>query len=86
MKFGYITRNGDAVTNDTQKDGFDFGDINFHSFSLSRNLETSRTIRVFERNFNYIKFVFFSDENDDMSPLSVSAIYTVNDKITIGVS
>ena len=86
MKFGYVTRKGNAVTNGLQNDGFDLGSVDFHSFSFLRKFETSRTVRLFERNFNYIKFVFFSDENDDMSPLSVSAIYTVNDKITIGVS
>ena len=86
MKFGYVTRKGDAVTNGPQNDGFDLGSVDFRSFSFLRKFETSRTVRLFERNFNYIKFVFFSDENDDMSPLSVSAIYTVNDKITIGVS
>ena len=86
MKFGYVTRKGDAVTNGLKNNGFDLGSVDFHSFSFLRKFETSRTVRLFERNFNYIKFVFFSDENDDMSPLSVSAIYTVNDKITIGVS
>ena len=86
MKFGYVTRRGNAMSDSFPNDGFDFGMIDFRSFSFSRSFEMSRTVRLFERNFNYVKFVFFSDENDDMSPISVSAIYTVNDKITIGVS
>lgn len=86
MKFGYVTRMGNAMSDSFPNDGFDFGMIDFRSFSFSRSFEMSRTVRLFERNFNYVKFVFFSDENDDMSPISVSAIYTVNDKITIGVS
>ena len=86
MQIGYVTRkNNFSKTLFSSNGNFDFADTDFCSFSFTSDMASGTTVRVFERGFNYIKFVFRSEGDCEFSPVSLAAVYTENDKISLGV-
>ena len=57
---------------------FSFDDFNFNDFSFDTGFNNSYSVRVNERNFNYIMFRFISDSDTDCIINKFTAIYKIN--------
>ena len=78
LAFGYETRNVYKMLNVKGIRRFTFDDFNFNNFSFDTGFNNSYSVRVNERNFNYIMFRFVSDSDTDCIINKFTAIYKIN--------
>ena len=78
VTIGYQTRNieKDFITYGTK--GFDFNDIDFEDFSFESSFTNSNTIRVKERNFNFIIIRYVSDTQSACAVNGITIRYKIN--------
>ena len=57
---------------------FDFGALDFESFSFDTGFAQSFTRRLNVRNFNYIVFRIYSDTAEDCAVNSIAIEYKIN--------
>lgn len=78
LTIGYQTRNieKDFITHGTK--GFDFNDIDFENFSFESSFTNSNTIRVKERNFNFIVLRYVSDTQSACAVNGITIRYKIN--------
>lgn len=62
-------------------DGFSFADFEFKSFVFDGNFAKSFVKRIFERNFNYIRFRFASESDGPFGIENAQAVYSVNNEL-----
>ena len=84
FSFGYETRGVRRLIEAKGINAFSFDDLAFDNFSFDTDFASSYSVKVNERNFNFIIFRFVSDSDTDCSINSFSAIYKIN-KSNIGV-
>ena len=75
---GYQTRNVDRDFMTYGTKGFDFNDIDFQDFSFESSFTSSNTIRVKERNFNFIVFRYVSDTPQECAVNGITVRYKIN--------
>ncbi len=75
---GYQTRNVDRDFMTYGTKGFDFNDIDFQDFSFESSFTSSNTIRVKERNFNFIVFRYVSDTSQECAVNGITVRYKIN--------
>lgn len=75
---GYQTRNIEKTFVTHGSGGFDFNDIDFDNFSFESSFTTSNTIRVKERNFNFIVLRYVSDNQKACAVNGITMRYKVN--------
>lgn len=78
VSFGYSTRNVDKIINAKGINVFSFDDFSFENFSLNPTFANSYSVKCNERNFNYIVFRFYSDNNSDCRVNALTIIYKIN--------
>jgi hypothetical protein len=78
LAFGYETRNVYKMLNVKGIRRFTFDDFNFNDFSFDTGFNNSYSVRVNERNFNYIMFRFVSDSDTDCIINKFTTIYKIN--------
>jgi len=78
ISVGYQTRNieKDFLTYGTK--GFDFNDIDFEEFSFESSFTNSNTLRVKERNFNFILLRYTSDNQKACAVNGITIRYKIN--------
>lgn len=78
VALGYQTRNieKDFITYGNR--GFDFNDIDFEDFSFESTFTNSNTLRVKERNFNFIILRYISDTNTACAVNGITIRYKIN--------
>ncbi len=78
ISLGYQTRNieKDFTTYGTR--GFNFNDIDFEDFSFESSFTNSNTMRVKERNFNFIIIRYISDTNTACAVNGITIRYKIN--------
>lgn len=78
ITIGYQTRNTerDYITHGTK--GFDFNDIDFNDFSFESSFTNSNTLRVKERNFNFILLRYVSDTQSACAVNGITIRYKIN--------
>ena len=78
ISLGYQTRNieKDFTTYGTR--GFDFNDIDFEDFSFESSFTNSNTMRVKERNFNFIVLRYISDTDTACAVNGITIRYKIN--------
>ena len=87
ISFGYETR---AVSRLIGAKGvqsvnsFSFDNLSFESFTFDSGYASSYTVRVNERNFNFIIFRFISEEDSDCAVNDITLTYKIN-RSNIGV-
>ena len=85
LKIGFQTDNKELLINSHSNGaGFNFNDINFNDFNFENSFIKSNTIKVKERNFNFISFRYISDTNKDVAVNSITVMYKIN-RINKGV-
>lgn len=75
---GYQTRNLEKDFSARGAREFDFNDINFEDFSFEGSFASSFTLRVKERNFNFIVVRYISDNQNSCAVNSITIRYKVN--------
>lgn len=80
VQFGYDTRDCEKtiLRNSLGEGYFDYDAINFSDFSFEANFAASHTVRVKDRNFNYITFKLISDNDKDCAVCNLKAVYQYN--------
>lgn len=78
LSFGYETRSIDKLINAKGINIFSFENFSFENFSFDAGFASSYSVKVKERNFNFIIFRFISDNEYDCAVNSFSAIYKIN--------
>lgn len=78
VRFGYETRRGTAQMRGRGISPFSLTNVNFCDFTFESGFTTSYTVRASERNFNYIRFRFLSDDDQNCQINSFSAVYKIN--------
>ena len=80
LTFGYETRKTvrELVAQGLHK--FSFEDLDFSSFSFDTGFANSYSVKVKERNFNYITFRFVSDSDRDCSINNFTVTYKINQR------
>ena len=78
VALGYQTRNieKDFITYGPR--GFDFNDIDFEDFSFESSFTNSNTMRVKERNFNFIILRYISDTDTACAVNGITIRYKIN--------
>ena len=78
ISVGYQTRNieKDFITYGTKR--FDFNDIDFEDFSFESSFTSSNTLRVKERNFNFILLRYISDNQQACAVNGMTIRYKIN--------
>lgn len=78
ISLGYQTRNieKDFITHGSR--GFDFNDIDFEDFSFESSFTNSNTLRVKERNFNFIILRYISDTQTACAVNGITIRYKIN--------
>lgn len=78
ISVGYQTRNIEKDFMTYGNRGFNFGDINFADFSFESSFTNSNTIRVKERNFNFIILRYVSDNQSSCAVNGITIRYKIN--------
>ncbi len=78
IKFGYETARSFVEVESIKSKAFNFNDISLDNLTFDTFGADSYTRKVNERNFNFIRFYFASDENSDCSINKISLIYKFN--------
>ena len=84
MKFGYETDKRLCEIDAKGTGIFSFEELDFDDFSFTTGFQNSYSVKVKERNFNYILFRFVSDSDKVCSINDLTAIYKIN-KRNLGV-
>lgn len=84
LEFGFETRRTSRTLLSKGMQAFSFDDLDFSNFSFETGFTSSYSVKVRERNFNYIQFRFISDSDTDCAVNSMTAIYKIN-KRNLGV-
>lgn len=82
--FGYETRQTNRDYTAKTGTGFSFEDINFEDFSFDSAFANSYTVKLKERNFNFIVFRFISDNQYYCAVNTLAITYKIN-KLNKGV-
>lgn len=78
LNFGYETRMSNADVVGKSMRGLSFDDIDFNNFTFETSFASSYTVRVKERNFNYIILRFISDSPYSCAVHNLTAVYKIN--------
>lgn len=78
MSIGYQTRNIERDFSTRGTRGFDFNDIDFEDFSFESSFTNSKTLRVKERNFNFIILRYVSDTQTACAVNGITIRYKIN--------
>lgn len=78
LSFGYETKNADKLINAKGLNVFSFENFSFEEFSFDTGFANSYSIKVKERNFNFIMFRFISDNDCDCAINNFTIIYKIN--------
>lgn len=84
ISFGYETKEVSKSVGAKGINVFSFDRFSFENFSFNTGFASSYSVRVRERNFNYIIFRFVSDSNTDCAVNDFTVSYKIN-KSNIGV-
>lgn len=84
IAFGYETRTVNKAFDAKGLNVFSFENLSFKSFSFDTGFASSYSVRVNERNFNFIIFRFISDAASDCAVNDITLLYKFNRK-NIGV-
>ena len=78
ISIGYQTRNIETDFTTFGSRGFDFNDIDFENFSFESSFTNSNTLRVKERNFNFIILRYISDTQTACAVNGITIRYKIN--------
>ena len=78
VSFGYTTRNVDKVIAAKGIHVFSLDNFSFENFTLNPAFANSYSVRCNERNFNFIAFRFYSDNDSDCRVNALTIIYKIN--------
>lgn len=78
VEIGIQTRNIDKFFTTYGTRGFDFNDIDFDDFSFESSFTSSHTIRIKERNFNFMILRYVSDNQQACAVNGISIRYKIN--------
>lgn len=78
LSFGYETRNASKFINAKGINVFSFDNFSFENFSFDTGFANSYSVKVNERNFNFIIFRFISDSDSDCAVNNFTIIYKIN--------
>ncbi len=78
ISFGYETRNASKVLNAKGIKVFSFDNFSFEDFSFITGFASSYSVKVNERNFNFIIFRFISDDDGDCAVNNFTIKYKIN--------
>lgn len=84
LSFGYETRKVNKLINARGINVFSFDNFSFENFSFDTAFANSYSVKVNERNFNFIIFRFVSDNDSNLIVNNFTVIYKIN-KSNIGV-
>lgn len=85
LSFGYETRRKRQMMEAKGLSEFSFEDFSFKNFAFDTEFATSYTVKVNERNFNFVTFRFVSDTDRDCAVNSFTVTYKIN-KTNTGVN
>ena len=76
--FGYETRTAMRMSDTLVSERpFSLAAVDLRDFIFDGGFAASRTVKVFERSFNFIRFHFYSDEAENCAPAALTAIYKI---------
>ena len=78
LSFGYETRNASKYINAKGINIFSLENLSFENFSFDTGFASSYSVKVNERNFNFIMFRFVSDNDSDCAVNNFTIIYKIN--------
>lgn len=78
VSFGYETKNLNKLFNAKGINIFSFDDFSFENFSFDTKFANSYSVKVKERNFNFIMFQFVSDNEYNCAINNFTAMYKIN--------
>ena len=78
ISFGYETKSVDKVLEAKGVNVFSFENLSFENFSFDTGFASSYSVKINERNFNFIIFRFVSDNEYNCAINSFSVIYKIN--------
>jgi hypothetical protein len=78
VSFGYETRNALKLINAKGVNVFSFDDFSFENFSFYTGFANSYSVKVNERNFNFIIFRFISDNDRNCAINNFTVVYKIN--------
>jgi hypothetical protein len=78
LSFGYETRNASKAINAKGINVFSLDNLSFENFSFDTGFASSYSVKVNERNFNFIIFRFISDSDSDCAVNNFTIIYKIN--------
>ena len=78
VSFGYETRSVNKLLSAKGLAVFSFEDFSFENFSFDTDFATSYSVKVLERNFNFIIFRFISDNDANCAINSLTVLYKIN--------
>ena len=80
LQFGYKTWKGEPPMSQAQGVGlFSFADLDYNNFSYNTSVfPTSYTVKVKERNVNYLMLRYYSDNDNDCAVNNMSIVYSIN--------
>ena len=78
LSFGYDTRRTDKLYDAKGINRFSLDELTFNDITFDTGFATSYSKKVFERNFNFIRFRFISDNDKNCALNSLSATYKIN--------
>ena len=78
VEFGYETARNEAAWQARGIKGFDFNDIDFDNFTFLAPFAGSVTKRMNVRNFNFIRFLYRSEGDEDCAVAGMTVLYKIN--------
>ena len=78
LSFGYETRNVNKLIGAKGINVFSLENISFENFSFDTYFANSYTVKCNERNFNFIMFRFFSDDDCDCIVNNFTIVFKIN--------
>lgn len=78
LSFGYETKSVNKLLNAKGINVFSFENLSFENFSFDTGFASSYSVKVKERNFNFIIFRFVSDNEFDCAINTFTILYKIN--------
>lgn len=78
FSFGYQTKRANDMQAVRGVDSFSWNRISFARFGFGNAFASSHTVRMRVRDINYIRFRFLSEEAEEMTVDSLTALYKIN--------
>ncbi len=78
VRFGFETAKSEAAWQARGIKGFDFNDIDFDNFTFLAPFAGSMTKRMNVRNFNFIRFLYRSEGDEDCAVAGMTVLYKIN--------